>query len=103
MSESLPQQDEMDPNLKLVRRCLTLIGRIALRGANSPDTQNVLDTLFELSCFLSQYPFNPQLPDSDKEIRDLRKLHQELDFIDSTSQEFTAHDMLKYATTSTCN
>jgi len=38
-----------------------------------------------------------------KDIRDLERLHQELDFIDSSSQEFTAYDVLKFATWNTWN
>jgi len=96
----------MDKNLDLVRKCLTLISRIAARGASSPDPDHVSDTLFELSCALETNPYGSgtlEPPISPKSIRQLERLHQELDFIDSTSTGYTARDVLKFMNTSTWN
>lgn len=83
----------MENDVELTRKCLTLIGRIAVRGACSPDAQEVADTLMELTCALVER----------RQMRDLDRMHRDLDFIDSTSRGFTARDMLKFALQSTWN
>src|SRR5579862_886 len=96
--------DKMNENLDLVRRCLTLVSRIAARGASSPDHEHVSDTLFELSFALERHPYSAgtlRPPVSLKGIYFLQKLHEELDYIDSTSQGYTALDFLKFVNTST--
>ena len=97
-------------DIELVRKCLTLISRIAARGACSPDMDHVRDTLMELgSALLKSQSTNMPTAISEglismsRRIRDLEGTHQELDFIDSTSQEFTAYHVLKYATRCTWN
>ena len=99
-----------DKDIELVRKCLTLISRIAARGACSPDIEHVRYTLMELgyALFKSESTNSPTalLEGSismSRRIRDLEETHRELDFIDSTSQDFTAHDALKYATRGTWN
>jgi len=96
----------MDKNLDLVRRCLTLISRVAARGASSPDPEHVSDTLFELSYALEKCSYDARTlepPASLKGIYRLDKLHRDLDFIDSTSTGYTARDFLKFMNTSTWN
>lgn len=96
----------MDNELELKRRCLTLISRIAARAANSPDHDHVRDTLFELDYALKRSPnaANPSTSDIRPDtFRDLRRLHQDLDFIDVTGDEFTVFHFLKYSTRSTWN
>ena len=88
----------MDKNLELTRKCLTLISRIAARGACSPDSEHVVDTLMELTHALLEPLYSTR-----NGVRDLDQMHQELDHIDSTSQEFTAWHVLKYALRSTWN
>jgi hypothetical protein len=91
----------IDEKLELTRKCLTLISRIAARSAASPDPEHVHDTLMELDYALRKSPHGPKK--TGNHVYDLNRLHQELDFIDSTSQEFTAYDVLKYATRNTWN
>ena len=91
----------MDKKLELTRKCLTLISRIASRGAASPDPEHAQDTLMELHYTQLTSPYEEET--AHKDIRDLERLHQELDFIDSSSQEFTAYDVLKFATWNTWN
>ena len=95
----------MDEDLDLTKRCLTLISRIAARGACSPYPDHVADTLMELT-----YALLEPCRDADKlgsvlerRARNLDKVHGALDFIDSTSQEFTARYVLSYALRSTWN
>ena len=96
----------MDKNLDLVRRCLTLISRIAARGASSVDPEDASDILFELSYTLESYPYRAWIlepPISQKGIYQLHRLHEELDYADSTSTGYTARDFLKFVNTSTWN
>lgn len=90
-----------DGDIELVRKCLTLISRIAARSAASPDPEHVDDTLMELEYALRKSPFGTGTTGNRAD--DLARLHQELDFIDSTSQGFTARDILKYAVRNTWN
>ena len=90
--------EEMDKKLELTRRCLTLISRIAVRGACSPDPQQVVDTLMELS-----YALFEERHSTGNRLRDLERMHYKLDYIDSTSEEFTARHVLQYAVRSTWN
>ena len=85
----------------LIRRCLTLVSRIAARGACSPNLLHVADTLAELRIALvdpkrEEHPFHASGDELDK-------IHHELDFIDSTSEEFTAFQVLRYAVRATWN
>jgi hypothetical protein len=96
----------MDKNLDLVRRCLTLISRIAARDASSSDPQDVSDFLAELTCALQRYPYaygTLEPPISAKGIYSLQRLLEALDYTDSTSREYTASDFLRFANTSTWN
>ena len=96
----------VDNNLDLVRRCLTIISRIAARGASSPDPDHVRDTLFELSHALQKCSYDARTlepPASLGGFYRLLKLHQDLDFIDSTSTGYTARDFPNFANTSTRN
>jgi hypothetical protein len=96
----------MDKNLDLVRKCLTLISRIAARGAAAPDPEYVSDILFQLSYALETYPYSSRAfepPVSPKSIYQLHKLHQELDEIDLTCTGYTARDFLRFVNTSTWN
>ena len=96
----------MDKNLDLVRKCLTLISRIAARGAAAQDPQYVSDILFQLSYALQTYPYSSRTlepPISPKGIHQLHKLHQELDETDSMSTGYTVQDFLRFVNTSTWN
>jgi hypothetical protein len=95
----------MDTNLEVTRKCLTLISRIAARGACSPDAQNLADTLMELRCALLGPRHATDAWDAvlEPEKRDLDRIHRELDFIDSTSQNLNARDALKFTVRSTWN
>jgi hypothetical protein len=92
-------------NLEVIRKCLTLISRIAARGACSADEQNVADTLMELTYALLEPRRSRDESDAvlEQEMRDLDRIHKELDFIDSTSQNLTASDAVKFAVRSTWN
>ena len=92
---------DMKQELELTRQCLTLISRIAARAAASPDSEHVQDTVMELEYAMSKSPYGAN--QTGHHLRDLEQLHQELAFIDSTSQEFTARDVLKYAIRNTWN
>jgi hypothetical protein len=87
----------VEKDLELVRRCLTLISRIAARGACSTDDEHVFDTLMELRVALH----NPRV--SPTKHQDIERVHHELDFIDSTSQPLMAELILKCSTRSTWN
>ena len=89
---------KMEKTLELTRKCLTLISRIAARGACSPDPEHIVDTLMELTYALSEPLYSTR-----NGVRELDRMHRELDFIDSTFQEFTARHVLKYALRSTWN
>jgi hypothetical protein len=96
----------MGKDLELVRKCLTLISRIAARGASSPDPAHVRDTLMELTYALEResdwtQPLAARVRPSSG--RDLERLHGELDFIDATSQPLAANLILKCASRSTWN
>ena len=95
----------MKENLDVIRRCLTLISRIAARGSCSPDSCHVADTLMELRFALVAPRLGRDTHDQivDPSDGELDKIHHELNFIDSTSQEFTAFQVLKYAVRSTWN
>ena len=94
----------MEPNLELVRKCLTLISRIAARGACSPIPQHVRDTLMEVTYALDRARnlIRSYIPDFDDDCR-LESLHKTLDDIDSTSEPMTAHLILKYLSRNTLN
>ena len=97
---------EMDRNLELTKRCLTLISRIAARGASSPDPERVYDTLMELQFALRRDVRGAsavEFPLSAEEVNNLGRAHRDLAHIDSTSDEFSASDFLKYASRSTWN
>jgi len=92
----------MTNTLELTRRCLTLISRIAARAAASPDADHVVDTLMELDYALNSGRGSQNGSSSDQDTAcSLARIHRELNFIDSTSQEFTARDVLKFALRST--
>jgi hypothetical protein len=90
----------METDLELVKKCLTLISRIAARGASSSDPDHVLYTLMELAYALdhARKAKGYRLVDFDIEF-----LHQELDFTDSTSEPMTAEMILKYSSRNTFN
>ena len=92
---------KMDKKLELTRKCLALINRIAGRAAASPSPEHVRDTLMELHDALLKSPYGDER--TGNHARDLDVLHDQLDFIDSTSQELTARDVLKFALRSTWN
>jgi hypothetical protein len=92
-----------DENVELTRKCLTLISRIAARAAASPDCEHVVDTLMELTFALEPHPSAIGSSVTHRSLSDLRRIHETLDFIDSTSQGFTAGEVLKYALRSTWN
>jgi len=94
----------MDGDLDLTRRCLTLISRIAGRAAGSPHPDHAADALMELrGALLEPRPEAGTPSVTGGPDRTLDRLHQTLDFIDSTSQEFTARHVLNYALRSTWN
>jgi hypothetical protein len=95
----------MKKNLEVTRKCLTMISRIAARGACSSDAQNVADTLMELTYALLELRRCTDASDPVHEYRtrDLDRMHKELDFIDSTSQNLNARDALKFTVRSTWN
>jgi hypothetical protein len=103
-SNFILKEFNVDNELDLTRRCLVLISRIAARAAASPDADHVSDTLMELAIALER-PKGLQTGHSGDQhpARSLDRIHQELNFIDSTSQEFTARDALKFALRSTWN
>jgi hypothetical protein len=94
----------METDLELVKKCLTLISRIAARGASSPDPDHVRYTLLELTYALdhARKAKGYSVDDFDTDCR-LASLHQELDFIDSTSEPMTAEMILKYSSRNTFN
>jgi hypothetical protein len=77
-----------DPALE---RCLTLISRIAARGAASPIDEHVRDTLMELQFYLDerQELFNGETR--------LERLHRDLYHMDVSSEPLIAELILKYA------
>ena len=83
---------------ELARRCLTLIGEIADRGANSADPTQIGYALQELTQVLFERTgkhdrvFEPIPP---AQITNLEQLHEELDFINSCSQSMMAESHLK--------
>jgi hypothetical protein len=94
----------METNLELVRECLTLIGRIGARGVSSPDPERVRDTLMELTYALdhARNAKGYAIGGFDTNCR-LASLHQELDFIDSTSEPITPEAILKDSPRNTFN
>jgi hypothetical protein len=80
-------------NTELTKKCLALIRDIADRGACSHSPEYIGYALQELTQVLiertgsNERLFNPIPAD---EIRDLRWLHEELDFVDSCSQSMAA-------------
>ena len=96
---------EYGQNIDLVRKCLTLISRIAARGAAAQDPQYVSDILFQLSYALETYLYRSCMlepPVSSKSIHQLHNLRQELDEIDSMTG-YTVQDFLRCVNTSTWN
>jgi hypothetical protein len=95
----------MDKNLDLVRKCLTLISRIAARAAAAQDPQYVSDILFQLSYAFETYPYSSRMlepPVSSKSLHQLHNLRRELDEIDSMTG-YTVQDFLRFVNTSTWN
>jgi hypothetical protein len=95
----------MEDNLQQVRKCLTLISRIAARGACSPLPEHVRDTLFELIYALDArrgWP-EPTAHEMTSNERRVQRLHDELDEIDATSQPLQASLILEYSVRSTWN
>ena len=91
----------MESNINLVRRCLTLISRIAARGARSPFEEHICDTLMELTYALDQSRRRMEAEGDDFEsprTRTLKRLLEELEYIDSTSEPLKAQLVLKYMT-----
>ena len=80
-------------NIELAKRCLALIRDIAGRGACSQNPEHIGYALEELTQVLFETTgsderlFEPIPPD---EIRDLRWLHGELDFVETASQGMAA-------------
>ena len=94
----------MEDNLTLVRRCLTLISHIAARGARSTDEEHVHDTLYELAGAMAELgSLKVGAYEATNHTGNLKRVHDELDFIDSTSEPLTAELILKYFTRSTWN
>ena len=96
--------EDMDEDLELIRKCLTLISRIAARGAGSPDPDYVRDTLMELAYALTRSDTD-DLGSAERPSRPeaLEKLHKELDYTDWTDDPFNAHSILHYAARTTWN
>ena len=80
----------MEKDLALVKRCLTLISRIAARGAASPIDEHVFDTLMELRFYLDERKelFDGETP--------LERLYRDLNDRDVTSESLSAELILKY-------
>ena len=82
-------------NLEKIRKCLTLVGPIAARGAISSDEQQVADTLMELAYVMHRpwrdCSFAESMLKSQK-MRDLDNLHEELVEIESTAPGLTPND-----------
>jgi hypothetical protein len=96
----------MNWNLKAIRNCLALVSRIAARGACSPDTQQVVDTLMELTFVLADSRRSGDMSNTMLErcrVPNLIRMRDDLNEIDSTAQDFTASDALKFASRSTWN
>jgi hypothetical protein len=83
----------MDRDQALQMKCLTLISRIAARGAMHPDPGRVYDTLMEL-CFTLRRRLRG---------RDLERMHHDLDWIDVTSPPSDPLEALKFEVRSTWN
>ena len=78
----------MKTNLETIRKCLTVAGRIAARGAILPDAQQVADTMMELAYVLQkpwrEASFAESLFESQR-TSDLEQMLDELTEIDSTA------------------
>ena len=84
----------MNPtNLDLAKKCLALIRDVAARGACSDDPELIGYSLQELTQVLLERTGTEERlfePVPAHNIRDLEKLYEELDFVDSSSQSMTA-------------
>jgi hypothetical protein len=82
-------------NIELAKRCLALISDIAGRGACSHSPEYIGYALQELTQVLVERTGSDErlfTPIPADEIRDLRLLHEELDFVYSCSQSMsTSH------------
>jgi hypothetical protein len=95
----------MKTNLEKIRECLTLVGRIAARGALSSDKQQVVDTLMELAYVIGKPWRDCLLANSmlkSQKTQDLDLLLDELAEIDSTAPGPTPNDK-KFAAKSMWN
>lgn len=96
----------MERDIELVRRCHTLISRIAALGACTSYSALARDLLFDLVYELSKLR-EPAGGWSETEasngLRRLERLHRRLAFIDSTSEGLTACEILREANRSTWN
>ncbi|HLN00866.1 MAG TPA: hypothetical protein VK335_16375 [Bryobacteraceae bacterium] len=80
-------------NIELAKRCLALIRDIAGRGACSQDPENIGYALEELSqVWYERTGSDERLfePIPADQIRGLRWLYEELDFVDGASQDMAA-------------
>jgi hypothetical protein len=85
-----------DETQRMQKKCLTLISRIAWKGASSADPERAYDALLELA-----YALERELVGAD-----LERLHMALDEIDSTdavTEPLGIPDMLKFQARSTLN
>jgi hypothetical protein len=80
-------------NNELAKRCLALIRDIAGRGACSQDAENIGYALQELTQVLYERTGNDERlfePIPADQIRGLRWLYEELDFVDGASRDMAA-------------
>jgi hypothetical protein len=80
-------------NIELAKRCLALIRDIADRGACSHTPEHIGYALQELTQVLVERTGSDDVifePIPADEIRGLRQLHEELDFVDSCSRTMAA-------------
>jgi hypothetical protein len=86
-------KEESATRVDTARECLTLIGRIAARGASSADPESISYALEELSQVLVERTRTEQRlfePVPAYQIRDLDWLLEELDLVDSFSSSIEA-------------
>lgn len=84
-----------ESNLNLAKKCLSLIRDIAERGASSNNPENVGYALQELSQVLFERTGSQERafePISAELLTGLRNLHEELAFVDSSSESMAASD-----------
>jgi hypothetical protein len=95
----------MNEKLEVIRRCLTLVCRIAARGACSPDPCYVEDALLQLRFALLDPRHRRDTHIQIVETRrcELIEIYQDLAFIDTNAHKFIASDVVRFAVQSTTN